>query len=82
MLDKTVEHLFVARSGMIFFRRGQKGVDKKGNPVMYDFEQRINNAVFPALQVHICHSLGYSISYRNSDYLLFRGALTIMPLVV
>merc|ERR1712051_1001209 len=38
------------RGGMIFYRRGQKGVDKKGNPVMYDFEQRINNAVFPALQ--------------------------------
>ena len=36
---------------MIFYRRGQKSVDKKGNPVMYDFEQRINNAVFPALQV-------------------------------
>ena len=41
----------IVRSGMIFYRRGQKSVDKKGNPVMYDFEQRINNAVFPALQV-------------------------------
>ena len=67
---------------MIFFRRGQKSVDKKGNPVMYDFEQRINNAVFPALQVHICQSLGYSIAYRNSDHILFRVALTIMPSVV
>ena len=36
---------------MSFFRRGQKGVDKAGKPVMYDFEQRINNAVFPALLV-------------------------------
>ena len=35
---------------MIFFRRGQKGVDKAGQPVMYDYETRINNAVFPALQ--------------------------------
>ena len=60
MLDKTEEHLFFGRSGMIFYRRGQKGVDKKGNPVMYDFEQRINNAVFPALQVHTCQSLEYS----------------------
>ena len=42
---------FSVRSGLIFYRRGQKGVDKKGNPIMYDFEQRINNAVFPALQV-------------------------------
>ena len=35
---------------MIFFRRGQKGVDKARQPVMYDYETRINNAVFPALQ--------------------------------
>jgi glycine hydroxymethyltransferase len=27
-----------------------KSVDKSGNKVMYDFETRINNAVFPALQ--------------------------------
>ena len=38
---------------MIFFRKGQKGVDKAGNPIMYDYESRINNAVFPALQVRI-----------------------------
>jgi len=46
----THKSLRGVRSGMIFYRRGQKGVDKKGNPVMYDFEQKINNAVFPALQ--------------------------------
>jgi len=45
----THKSLRGVRSGMIFYRRGQKSVDKKGNPVMYDFEQRINNAVFPAL---------------------------------
>merc|ERR1712232_473636 len=38
------------RAGMIFFRRGQKGTDKKGNPIMYDFEEKINGAVFPGLQ--------------------------------
>ncbi|CAG2208740.1 SHMT [Mytilus edulis] len=38
------------RSGMIFYRKGQKGVDKKGNKVMYDYEKRINSGVFPALQ--------------------------------
>lgn len=39
------------RSGMIFFRRGTKQVDKKtGKPIEYDFENRINNAVFPSLQ--------------------------------
>merc|ERR1712055_534651 len=46
----THKSLRGVRSGMIFYRRGQKSFDKKGNPVMYDFEQRINNAVFPALQ--------------------------------
>jgi glycine hydroxymethyltransferase len=38
------------RGAMIFFRRGQKGTDKKGNPVMYDLEEKINFAVFPGLQ--------------------------------
>jgi glycine hydroxymethyltransferase len=35
------------RGAMIFFRKGQKGIDKKGNPIMYDLEDRINFAVFP-----------------------------------
>merc|ERR1712032_374194 len=38
------------RGAMIFYRKGQKGVDKKGNPIKYDFEDRINAAVFPGLQ--------------------------------
>jgi len=38
------------RGAMIFYRRGQKGEDKKGNPIMYDFEEKINAAVFPGLQ--------------------------------
>jgi len=46
----THKSLRGARSGMIFFRRGQKGVDKKGNPVMYDLENKINMALFPGLQ--------------------------------
>ena len=46
----THKSLRGVRSGMIFYRRGQKGVDKAGKPVLYDFESRINNAVFPALQ--------------------------------
>ena len=35
---------------MIFYRKGLKGVDKKGKEIMYDYEKRINNGVFPALQ--------------------------------
>jgi len=46
----THKSLRGVRSGMIFYRRGQKGVNKAGQPVMYDYETRINNAVFPALQ--------------------------------
>jgi len=38
------------RGAMIFFRKGQKGTDKKGDPIMWDLEERINAAVFPGLQ--------------------------------
>lgn len=40
----------VCRSGMIFFRRGERGVDKTGKPILYDLEARVNGAVFPSLQ--------------------------------
>merc|ERR1711933_216676 len=38
------------RGAMIFFRKGQKSVDKKGNDIMYDLEDKINASVFPGLQ--------------------------------
>lgn len=38
------------RSGLIFFRRGVKAKDKQGKDIMYDLEQKINQAVFPSLQ--------------------------------
>lgn len=38
------------RGAMIFFRKGQKGTTKKGEPIMYDLEDKINFAVFPGLQ--------------------------------
>lgn len=38
------------RAGVIFFRKGVKGQDKKGKDIMYDYEKKINGAVFPALQ--------------------------------
>jgi glycine hydroxymethyltransferase len=38
------------RGAMIFFRKGQRGVDKKGNAIMWDLEERINASVFPGLQ--------------------------------
>jgi len=38
------------RGAMIFYRKGQKGTDKKGNPINYDLEGPINFSVFPGLQ--------------------------------
>ncbi|RRT64049.1 hypothetical protein B296_00022090 [Ensete ventricosum] len=38
------------RGAMIFFRKGLKEINKKGQEVMYDFEDKINAAVFPGLQ--------------------------------
>ena len=48
----THKSLRGTRSGLIFYRKGQKGTDKKtGQPIMYDLQSRVNQAVFPALQV-------------------------------
>ncbi|KAF8817876.1 hypothetical protein IE077_003183 [Cardiosporidium cionae] len=38
------------RGAIIFFRRGYKGSDKYGATLNYDFEDKINWAVFPGLQ--------------------------------
>jgi len=40
-----------ARSGLIFYRKGVRSVDKKtGKETLYDLEDRVNFAVFPSLQ--------------------------------
>jgi len=38
------------RGAVIFFRKGVKSVDANGHQTLYDYETRINNAVFPGLQ--------------------------------
>ncbi|CAL7940803.1 unnamed protein product [Xylocopa violacea] len=38
------------RAGVIFFRKGVKSVGKDGQKIMYDLEDKINQAVFPGLQ--------------------------------
>ena len=38
------------RGAMIFYRKGQRSADKKGNPIFYDLENKINFAVFPGHQ--------------------------------
>ena len=38
------------RAALIFFRRGLKEVGKDGKEVTYDYERKINEAIFPGLQ--------------------------------
>ncbi|KAH7566792.1 hypothetical protein ACOSP7_023450 [Xanthoceras sorbifolium] len=38
------------RGAMIFFRKGIKEINKQGKEVLYDYEDKINQAVFPGLQ--------------------------------
>ncbi|EDW75359.2 uncharacterized protein Dwil_GK19730 [Drosophila willistoni] len=38
------------RAGVIFFRKGVRSTKPNGDKVLYDLEERINQAVFPALQ--------------------------------
>ena len=38
------------RAGLIFYRKGVKGVNKQGKEIKYDYETKINQAVFPGLQ--------------------------------
>ncbi|KAG0085358.1 glycine hydroxymethyltransferase shm1 [Podila epicladia] len=38
------------RGALIFFRKGVRGTDKKGNKIMYDLENPINQSVFPGHQ--------------------------------
>jgi len=38
------------RGAMIFYRKGVRSQDKKGNDIMYDIEDKINFSVFPGLQ--------------------------------
>jgi len=37
------------RAALIFYRKGLKNVDKNGKEVFYDFEKKINEAIFPGL---------------------------------
>jgi len=38
------------RGAMIFYRKGVRSVDKKGNKTLYDFDEKINFSVFPGHQ--------------------------------
>ncbi|KAL3500568.1 hypothetical protein ACH5RR_039661 [Cinchona calisaya] len=47
---RTHKSLRGPRGAMMFFRKGVKEIDKQGQEVMYDYEDKINQAVFPVLQ--------------------------------
>lgn len=38
------------RAGVIFYRKGVRSIAKDGKKIMYDIENKINQAVFPGLQ--------------------------------
>ena len=38
------------RAALIFFRKGVKEVGKDGKEILYDYERKINEAIFPGLQ--------------------------------
>ena len=52
---------------MIFYRKGVRSVDKKGKEIMYDLENRVNFAVFPALQggPHQHAIAGVAVAFRQ-----------------
>lgn len=56
------------RAGVIFFRKGVRSVNAKGEKIMYDLENKINQAVFPGLQGRF-HTI-YK-TYRKYIYLPF-----------
>lgn len=59
------------RAGMIFFRKGVRSVNKKGEETLYDLEKRVNNAVFPGLQggphQHKIGALAFALKEAMSD---------------
>ena len=50
MTTTTHKTLRGPRAGLVFYRKGVKGYTKSGKKVMYDFESKINGAIFPGLQ--------------------------------
>merc|ERR1719240_389063 len=63
------------RGAMIFFRKGQKGVDKQGKPIMWDLERRVNEAVFPGLQggPHNHTITGLAVALKAAQSPLFKS---------
>ena len=50
VMTTTHKSLRGPRAAVIFFRKGVRSVNAKGDKVLYDLETKINHAVFPGLQ--------------------------------
>jgi len=62
------------RSGLIFYRKGIRKYDKKGNPIMYDLAQRVDQALFPGLQggPHMHAIGGVAVALKQANSPMFR----------
>ena len=64
--------MLYCRAGIIFYRKGVKGQDKKtGKDIMYDYEKKINGAVFPSLQggPHQHQIAAIAVAMRQVSYI-------------
>ncbi|GKD81669.1 serine hydroxymethyltransferase, mitochondrial [Tanacetum coccineum] len=63
------------RRAMIIYRKGLIEVNKQGKEVFYDFEDKINEAVFPGLQGgphnHTITSLAVALKHEHMRYHMF-----------
>merc|ERR1712126_449023 len=66
------------RAGLIFYRKGVRSVDNKGNKVMYDIGDRINLAVFPGLQggPHNHAIAGIAVAMKQAKSVEFKSYQT------
>jgi len=60
------------RGSMIFYRKGQRGVDKSGKAIEWDIEEKINSAVFPGMQGgphnHTIAGLAVALKEANTEH--------------
>ncbi|XP_064555560.1 serine hydroxymethyltransferase [Drosophila montana] len=63
------------RAGVIFFRKGVRSTKPNGEKILYDLEERINQAVFPALQggPHNNAIAGIATAFKQAKSPEFKG---------